>query len=273
MRLNKPIGIWLLLWPTLWSIWIASKGLPDLDILLIFIFGTIIMRSAGCVINDYADMKIDRYVERTKDRPLAVGHANKIEALLLFIFLLIIGFFLVSLLNRLSIYIAIFGVIITILYPYSKRFFAAPQVFLGVAFSLGGPMAFASITNSVPIISWVIFLCTMSWIIFYDTQYAMADKKYDLKLNVRSTAIMFGDFDKLFISVMQLIFFVTLLVIGIVEKLSFPYFLSISAISLLLIYQFFLIKNSRPEFCLKAFKSNNLVGGIIFFGILSSYGI
>ena len=271
MRLDKPIGIYLLLWPTLWSLWIASGGEPNWIVVLIFYLGTIIMRSAGCVINDLADMKIDPLVDRTKNRPLAKGSLSKNEALLLFIFLIFIGFCLVLLLNRLSLYIAIFGAIITIFYPFSKRFFPAPQLFLGIAFSLGVPIAFVSQTNSMPLISWIIFLCTIVWIIFYDTQYAMADKKYDLKINIGSTAILFGDYERLFIFIMQLIFLGFLVAIGIVQSFNFLYFLSILFSSFLLIYQVFLIKDRDPKRCIRAFKNNNLVGAIIFAGIISSY--
>ena len=195
MRLDRPIGIWLLLWPTLWALWIASEGRPQQHIFLIFVLGVVVMRSAGCVINDFADRRIDPKVERTKDRPLATGEVKPGEALILFAGLLLIALGLVLTLNRFTQLLAVAGAALAVLYPFAKRFFAAPQFILGLAFGWGVPMAFAAETGAVPQLGWLMFVAAIIWATIYDTEYAMVDREYDLKLGVRSTAILFGDAD------------------------------------------------------------------------------
>ena len=200
MRLDKPIGIWLLLWPTLWALWIASAGHPDQKVFLILVLGTIVVRSAGCVINDLADRKIDPHVARTANRPLATGEVMPAEALLLFGALMLIALGLVLTLNRSTLLLALGGAAVTVLYPFTKRFLSTPQFVLGVAFAWGVPMAFAATVGDVPRLGWLLFLSAVIWVVVYDTQYAMTDRVDDLKVGIRSTAIMFGDLDRAFIA-------------------------------------------------------------------------
>src|SRR5262245_61078613 len=256
MRLHKPIGIWLLLWPTLWAVWIASAGKPDQTIFIILVLGTIVVRSAGCVINDFADLKIDRLVERTADRPLATGEVAPAEALILFAALMLIALGLVLALNRLTVLLAVAGAAITVLYPFTKRFFSAPQFVLGIAFAWGVPMAFAAHLGEVTRLGWLLFLAAAIWIIVYDTDYAMADRADDLKIGVRSTAILFGDLDRVLIGALQLLLLGTLYLVGTEAKLGAWYDGGLVAAAAFCVYQQYLIRDREAGFCFHAFINN-----------------
>jgi 4-hydroxybenzoate polyprenyltransferase len=271
MRLHRPIGIWLLLWPTLWALWIASAGQPDQKVFLIFVLGTIIVRSAGCVINDFADRKIDPHVARTADRPLATGEVAPIEALLLFAALMLIGLGLVLSLNSLTVTFAVAGAGITILYPFTKRFLSTPQFVLGIAFSWGVPMAFAATIDGVPRVGWLLFLATVIWVVVYDTQYAITDRPDDLKIGVRSTAILFGDMDRVFIAGLQALFLASLVLVGRSADLGVWYYGGLGAAAAFCLYQAFLIKDRDLVQSFRAFLNNAWLGGAVFAGILLDY--
>ena len=267
MRLNKPIGILLLLWPMLWGLWFAAKGVPDLMILVIFIMGTILMRSAGCVINDYADREIDPHVERTKTRPFAIGAVTSKEALLLAAGLSFCAFLLILPLNKLTIMLSVVALFLAASYPFTKRFFAMPQAYLGVAFSFGIPMAFAAQTGELPLVAWLLMLATIFWVIAYDTAYAMVDKADDLKIGIKTSAITFGRFDVASVMLCHLIFLGIMIWIGIMQQLNFAYYIGLVIALWLVIYQYRLIFHREPANCFKAFLNNNRVGAIIFIGI------
>ncbi len=266
MRLDKPIGILLLLWPTLWGLWFASAGLPPLDVLLVFVTGTVLMRSAGCVINDYADRDFDPHVERTKNRPLAAGLVRPKEALLLAGALMLLAFVLVLFLNALTIKLAIAAAAIAVIYPFLKRVFPLPQVWLGLAFGFGIPMAYAAVWNALPPVAWALLLATVFWAVAYDTEYAMVDREDDLKIGVKSSAILFGRFDVVGVIAAHALFLATLTWIGWWQLRGVFYFGALTAASLLVLYQYWLIKGRSREGCFKAFLNNNWVGAIIFAG-------
>jgi 4-hydroxybenzoate polyprenyltransferase len=267
MRLHRPIGIWLLLWPTLWAEWLAAAGKPQQAVFLILVIGTIVVRSAGCVINDFADRRIDPQVERTADRPLATGEVAPIEALLLFAALMLIGLGLVLTLNRLTILLALAGAAVTILYPFTKRFFSAPQFVLGIAFAWGVPMAFAAELGMVPKLGWLLFLAALIWVIVYDTQYAMADRDDDLRIGVRSTAILFGDLDRAIVGALQLLLLATLVLVGRDAQLGAWYYGGLAAAGAFGLYQQYLLKDREPGHCFRAFANNAWVGASVFCGI------
>lgn len=267
MRLDKPIGILLLLWPTLWALWLASSGKPDLKILFIFISGVILMRSAGCVINDFADRNVDGCVARTRNRPLAAGNVSPIEAILLAALLSCLAFILVLFCNRETILFAFVGLFLTILYPFLKRVTHLPQLGLGVAFAWGVPMAFAAQTNSVSLAAWFLFCTGMVWPLIYDTMYAMVDRADDVKIGVKSTAILFNDMDKMIISLLQILFIAMLIIVGLMFRLKHIYYKAIFVVALLFLYQQWLIKKRQPAECFAAFLNNNWVGFVIFVGI------
>jgi len=271
MRLHRPIGIWLLLWPTLWALWIASAGRPDEQVFLILVLGTIVARSAGCVINDFADRNIDPQVARTADRPLATGEVTPVEALLLFAALMLIALGLVLTLNRLAVSFAIAGAVITILYPFTKRFLSTPQFVLGVAFAWGVPMAFAASIGDVPRIGWLLFLAAMIWVVVYDTQYAMTDRIDDLKVGVRSTAILFGDLDRVFIAGLQVLLLASLVLVGRSADLGVWYYGGLAAATAFGAYQVYLIKDRDGGRCFRAFLNNAWVGASVFVGIVLDY--
>lgn len=271
-RLDKPIGMLLLLWPTLWALWIAGQGRPNLKVAFIFIIGTFLMRSAGCVINDYADRHIDGEVARTKDRPLVKAQVTPREALGLFVILVLLAFTLVLILHSILVLkLAILAILITIIYPFSKRYFQAPQLILGIAFAWGIPMAFAAQSEQLSMLSWALFMATMLWVIAYDTVYAMVDRDDDRRLGVRSTAILFGDYDVWIITGLQLGSLIILCVLGWVLKLSQVYYLFLLVAGVLAIYQYTLIKNRQASRCFKAFLSNNWFGLVIFLGVVFGY--
>jgi len=270
-RLHRPIGIWLLLWPTLWALWIAAEGVPDGRILSVFVLGTIVLRSAGCIINDYADRHIDPHVSRTRDRPMATGEVSVTEALAVFVALMLIGLGLVLTLNRLTQSLAIVGAVVTVVYPFAKRLVSAPQFVLGVAFSWGVPMAFAAQLGHVPREGWLLFIVTMIWVVIYDTEYAMVDRDDDLRLGVKSTAVLFGDLDRVFIGGFQLMFLAGLLLVGQSAELSTEYLAGLAPAGALMLYQQYLIKDRDPQRSFSAFLNNAWVGGFVFVGILFAY--
>jgi len=270
-RMHKPIGSMLLLWPMYWALWIAGHGRPDILVLIVFTLGVVLMRSAGCVINDYADRKIDPHVSRTKERPLATGQVSSTEALQLFFVLLLISLLLVLLMNTLTLYLSLGAVLLAALYPFTKRHTHLPQIFLGMAFGWAVPMVFAAQTNSVPPLAWLIFVATVIWAVVYDTMYAMVDRDDDLKIGVKSTAILFGDLDKVLIGFFQLLFFIALIMIGQKAELGTLYFVSIFVALMFAIYHQMLIKDREPAKCMKAFLNNNWLGFAVFIGIAVDY--
>lgn len=267
MRFDRPIGILLLLWPTLWGLWVAARGVPNLLILTIFIVGVILMRAAGCIINDFADRKIDSYVTRTKKRPLATGQVSAKEAIILFIILCLMAFGLVLLLNPLTIFLAVIGVVFTAIYPFLKRYTHVPQLMLGVAFSWGIPMAFAAQTARVPWHAWLLFIAAVLWPIAYDTQYAMVDRDDDIKIGVKSTAILFGRYDRFIVALLQAIMLLFLSYVGMLLPLTGWYYLGLIAAAGFMGYQHYLMRNRAPQHCLRAFLNNNWVGLVIFVGL------
>lgn len=271
MRLNRPIGIYLLLWPTVWALWIAGEGNPDSLVTLVFVLGVVLMRSAGCVINDYADRDFDPHVSRTRNRPIASGKVKAKEALLLFTMLCLAAFTLVLTMNRLTILLSLGGVVLAAIYPFMKRYTYLPQVFLGLAFGWAIPMAFAAQTGEVPIIAWLLLTANVLWATAYDSMYAMVDIEDDLKVGVKSTAILFGDADRIIIGSIQLLFLITMLMVGNKLELGLYYYLGLMAATLLAIYQLYLIRKREPEGCFKAFLNNQWSGAVIFAGLVLNY--
>jgi 4-hydroxybenzoate polyprenyltransferase len=270
-RLDRPVGIWLLLWPTLWALWIAGAGRPIESVFLALVTGTIVVRSAGCVINDFADRKFDGLVKRTADRPLVTGEVAPAEALVLFLGLMFIALGIALTLNKLTILFACFGAAITMIYPFTKRFVSAPQFVLGIAFAWGVPMAFAAQLEVVPRVGWLLFLAAIVWGVVYDTQYAMVDRDDDLKIGVKSTAIMTGEMDRAFIGALQILLIVTLILVGRRAELGQWYFAGLGIASLFAAYQQYLIKDRDRDLCLRAFLNNSWFGAVVFFGILLDY--
>ncbi len=271
MRLEKPIGIFLLLWPTLWALWMAAQGVPDMKVLVIFVLGVILMRSAGCVINDYADRNIDPHVERTKQRPIATGQVSPRAALVLFCILCLTAFGLVLLLNLYTVLLSFGGALLAAVYPFMKRYTYLPQVVLGAAFAWAIPMAFAAQMNAVPAVAWLLFVATVLWTVAYDTMYAMVDRADDLKVGVKSTAILFGEMDKFFIGVIQTLVLVTLIMVGEQLAMTWPYYLGLIVAAGLAVYQQYLIKNRETSRCFRAFLNNNWFGLAVFAGIAAHY--
>jgi len=271
MRLDRPIGTLLLLWPALWALWIASDGHPDPHVFIVFVAGVVLMRSAGCAMNDFADRNIDPHVERTRDRPLATGRVTPAEALLLATGLALIALGLVLTLNRLTVLLAVAGAALTVTYPFTKRITSLPQFYLGAAFGWSVPMAFAAQTDAVPTLAWVLFCAVVLWAAAYDTMYAMVDREDDRKLGVRSTAILFGDADCLLIGVIQALMLLSLYLAGRDAALGEWYLAGLVAAAGYMIYQQVLLHSREPERCFRAFLSNNGLGAMIFAGILLSY--
>ncbi len=271
MRLDKPIGIFLLLWPTLWALLIAGQGEPDVEILLIFVLGVVLMRSAGCVINDYADRDIDRHVARTQNRPLAAGRITTGEALFIFALLCAAAFILVLQLNRLTILLSFVGIGLAASYPFMKRLTHLPQVYLGAAFGWSVPMAFAAQTNSVPPIAWLMFTATVLWATVYDTIYSMMDRDDDIALGVKSTAILFGDMDRKLIGLIQVMLLISLFMIGRQAELGLYFYLGVAFAAGLAAWQQYLIRYRDREGCFRAFLNNNWFGAVVFLGILLDY--
>ena len=273
MRLNKPIGIYLLLWPTYWALFLSAGGWPDIDLLIIFTFGVIITRSAGCVINDYADREIDKHIARTRDRPITTGEISPKAALLLFIALGLAAFALVLLTNTLTIKISFIALALAVLYPFTKRWTNLPQLILGLAFAMSVPMAFSAQTGTVPASAGWIFLATVLWTLIYDTLYAMADRDEDLKIGVKSTAILFAKYDQIFITLLQVLLMIVFIKIGNLFDLGAFYDISLIIILLFMIYHQFLIKKRQKMDYFKAFINNHFIGMTVFFGIFLSIAI
>ena len=271
MRLDKPIGIYLLLWPTLWALFLAKRGIPDMDLLIIFTLGVILMRSAGCVINDFADRKIDKFVMRTKDRPLTSGEVSEKGALILFSFLILMSFGLVLMTNFLTVQLSIVAVFLATLYPFVKRWSNLPQFVLGSAFAMSVPMAFSATLDEVPFSAWLVFLATVIWTVIYDTIYAMVDREDDLKINVKSTAILFGKYDLIIIFLLHLLLIVILVMISQEFQLGNYFNMAIVITTLLMFYHQHLIKDRDRANCFKAFLNNHYIGIVILLGIVLSF--
>lgn len=271
MRLDKPIGILLLLWPTLWGLWIAGFGQPHWMIVWIFVMGTVLMRSAGCVINDYADRDIDLLVARTKHRPLAAGLISKEEALALASTLALISFALILPLNKLTLMLSVPAVLLAASYPYTKRFFALPQAYLGIAFGFGIPMAFAAQTGQVPALAWYLLAANMFWAIAYDTEYAMVDREDDVKIGIKTSALTFGKYDVAAVMLCYAIMLGILTWVGMKLSFKWPYYLGLATAAGLMAYHYRLIRQREPAKCFKAFLHNNWVGAAIFVGIALNY--
>lgn len=271
MRIDKPIGIWLLLWPTLWALWLAGDGVPDQGLFVIFVVGVFVMRSAGCVLNDYADRKIDPYVERTRTRPIASGAVAPMEALTLFAALGLIAIGLATMLNTPARMLAIVGAGLTIAYPFIKRYLSIPQFVLGAAFGWGVPMAFAAQTGTIPELAWLVFGAAMIWAVIYDTFYAMVDREDDKKIGVKSTAILFGDVDLFVIAGLQVLMLFALVLIGYRAELGFWYYLSVAVAAALMAWHQWLARDRQPAGCFAAFLHNHLIGMVIFIGIVLHY--
>jgi len=270
-RLNRPIGVYLLLWPTIGGLWIAAGGLPDIKLLFIFLLGTVVMRSAGCCVNDFADYRIDGKVGRTERRPLATGALRRQDAFYCFGVLSAIGFILVLLTNRETIVLSFGAIALIAVYPFMKRFTNLPQLVLGVTFSWGILMAFTAQTGSIPQVAYLLFLANTLWTVAYDTQYAMVDREFDIEIGVKSTAILFGDADKIIIAMLQVMFIISMVLAGRQLQMTAPYYFGLIIAVGLLSYQQYLMKDRRPGRCFKAFLNNNRVGAVIFTGILLSY--
>ena len=270
MRLDKPIGSLLLLWPTYWALFLSADGWPDLDILFIFTLGVFIMRTAGCVINDFADRKIDKHIVRTQQRPLATGEISSNSALVLFGLLLLIALGLVLQTNILTIKLSLIAVLLATLYPFTKRWTNLPQLVLGAAFGMSVPMAFSAQTGVVPLTAWLVFIATLVWTLIYDTFYAMADRDEDLKIGVKSTAILFAKYDQIVITLLQILLIIVLILIGNVFDLGLIYDFSLVIISFFMIYHQFLLKKRQKEEYFKAFLNNHFIGMTAFLGIFLS---
>ncbi len=271
MRLDRPIGIWLLLWPTLWALWISSRGKPNPHVFIIFVAGTVLMRSAGCAINDYADRSFDPRVARTKDRPLAAGRISTLEALMLFAVLSLTALMLALQLDKSTLLLAVIGGFLAITYPFVKRFLPVPQMYLGVTFGWGIPMAFMAQYGQVPRVAWLLLLANVLWVTVYDTIYAMVDRDDDLKIGVRSTAILFGDSDRHIIAVLQILTLLSLYLLGDSIHMGHWYHAGLGTGAAFFAYQLWLIRGRDREACFRAFLNNNYFGMAVFVGMALEY--
>ncbi|MDR3390129.1 MAG: 4-hydroxybenzoate octaprenyltransferase [Sulfuriferula sp.] len=271
MRLDKPIGILLLIWPTLWGLWFASNGHPAWMIVWIFVLGTVLMRSAGCVVNDYADRDFDPYVARTKDRPLAAGRISGKEALLLAAFLALLAFLLILPLNTLVLVLSVPALLLAVSYPYTKRFFAIPQAYLGIAFGFGIPMAYAALQGAVPVQAWLLLLANIFWSIAYDTEYAMVDRADDLKIGIKTSAITFGRYDVVAIMVCYGAALGLLALVGWQYQRGLAYYLGLVVAASIAIYHYGLIRSREPAQCFRAFLHNHWLGLAVFIGLVLDY--
>ncbi len=271
-RLDRPIGTWLLLWPVLWALWVAGSGHPDQKVLVIFVAGVFVMRAAGCIINDLADRNIDPHVKRTRERPLAARRVSPHEAIVLFVLLGAAALWLVTRLDRFTIELSLVGALLTVSYPLAKRFFVLPQLYLGVSFGGWGiPMAFSAQLHALPRVAWMLFIAAVLWAVVYDTMYAMVDRDDDLKLGVRSTAILFADMDKVMIAMLQMLMLAALALAGRSMHFGTWYYAGLVGAALLFSYQQWLIRRRQAAACLRAFLNNNYVGMVIFLGIALQY--
>ena len=270
-RLDRPIGIWLLLWPTLWALWIAGRGKPQPHLFVIFVIGTVLMRSAGCAINDYADRSFDPHVKRTKDRPLAAGRISTVEALILFAVLSLAALVLALQLNKFTLLLAVLGAFLAVSYPFVKRFLSVPQLYLGLTFGWGIPMAFAAQLEHVPRVALLLLIANMLWVTVYDTIYAMVDRDDDLKIGVRSTAILFGDSDRHIIAALQAMTLLSLFLAGRMLHLGSWYRAGLIAGAVFFIHHLWLIRRRERAACFRAFLNNHYFGMSVFIGILLDY--
>jgi 4-hydroxybenzoate polyprenyltransferase len=270
-RFDRPIGILILLWPALWALWVASDGRPDLGVLTVICLGVVLMRAAGCVINDYADREFDPHVARTKQRPIAAGKVKPKEALWIFVVLCLCAFGLVLTLNIFTILLSFIAAFLAASYPFMKRYTQLPQAYLGIAFGWAIPMSFSAQTNYVPLVAWVMYLAVVLWALVYDTMYAMVDKEDDLKIGVKSTAILFGSYDRHIMAFLQLIIIGLLIIVGQMKYLSWPYYGGILVATGLFVYQQKLIYYRDKNQCFKAFLNNNWFGMVVFIGLLVDY--
>ena len=271
IRLNRPIGIFLLLWPTLWGLWIASEGFPNTKILVVFLFGVFLMRSAGCILNDIIDKDFDKFVARTQNRPLASDKLSSIEAFIVAISLIFIAFLLVLTTNTLTVQLSFVAIILAGTYPFLKRHTYLPQFFLGLTFGWSIPMAFAATTNSIPKIAWLLLIANILWAVVYDTIYAMIDREDDLKIGIKSTAILFDDADRFIIGLIQSLALIALIIIGQQASLNTIYYFSLIIGGCLFLYQLHLIRNRDPKKCMQAFLNNNWFGLVVFIGLFINY--
>jgi 4-hydroxybenzoate polyprenyltransferase len=271
MRVDRPVGFWLLLWPALWALWLAGEGHPDPGLFVVFVLGVFVMRSAGCVLNDYVDRKIDPYVERTRMRPIASGAVAPGEALLLFVSLSLVAIGLATMLNRPARLLAIVGAVLTVAYPFIKRFVSIPQFVLGAAFGWAVPMAFAAQTGETPQLAWLMFGSAVVWAVIYDTFYAMVDREDDRKIGVKSTAILFGDVDLFVIAGLQALMLLALALIGLQAGLGFWYYASVAVAAGLMAYHQWLARGRQPAACFAAFRHNHKIGLVVFVGIVLHY--
>jgi len=271
MRMDRPIGSLLLLWPTIWALILSAQGFPDIKVLIVFVLGVFMMRSAGCVINDFADRKVDGHVKRTSQRPLPSGKVSAKEAVILFLALSIASFLLVLTMNPLTIQLSFAGLVLAFIYPFMKRFTHLPQLFLGLAFSWSIPMAWAAQANELPLIVWFVFAINVVWTVAYDTQYAMVDRDDDLVIGIKSTAILFGRYDKMIIGGLQLMTIAMLIMLGNYYQLGASYYWGLLVAGGLFVYQQHLIRNRERQPCFQAFLNNNYVGMVVAAGLLISY--
>ncbi|MGF1845058.1 4-hydroxybenzoate octaprenyltransferase [Vibrio clamense] len=271
MRMDRPIGTLLLLWPTLWALIISAQGIPDVSVLVVFVAGVILMRAAGCVINDFADRKVDGHVKRTKSRPLPAGKVSSKEAVGLFLVLAVVSFLLVLTMNPLTIQLSFVGLVLAFIYPFMKRFTHLPQLFLGLAFSWAIPMAWAAQSGELPTLVWFVFGINALWTIGYDTQYAMVDRDDDLNIGIKSTAILFGRFDKMAVGSFQLISLAMLIVLGNWLMLGASYYWALLIVGALFVYQQHLIRHRDRDLCFQAFLNNNYVGMLVTLGLFIAY--
>ncbi len=273
-RLDRPIGILLLLWPTLWGLWIAAHGQPDQVVLAVFVMGTILMRSAGCAMNDYADRDFDGQVKRTAERPLAARKISPAEALMVAAVLALTAFLMVVFfLNRITLYLSIAAAFLAASYPFTKRFFVMPQAYLGIAFGFGIPMAFAAQTGNVPALAWWLLLANIFWTIAYDTEYAMVDRDDDIKIGIKTSALLFGRYDVAAVMFCYLALLVMLTIIGKTIGLGWPYWLGITVAASISLYHYTLIRHRDRTQCFKAFVHNNWLGAAVFAGLAMNYAI
>ena len=273
VRLHRPIGIFLLMWPALWALWLAGEGEPPWGIVVVFVLGVVLMRSAGCAINDYADRGIDGFVARTRERPLATGEVSPREALAVFAVLCLVAFALVLMLNWQTVALSVAALALTMIYPFMKRYTHLPQLFLGAAFGWAIPMAFMAVTEAIPPVAWVLFIATLVWALIYDTQYAMVDRDDDLKIGVKSTAILFGEQDRLVIGLLQVLMLGLLVWVGVLAGRGPWYWMGLAVATGIGIYQQRLIRDRDLRGCFEAFLSNNYLGMAVFVGLVLDYAL
>jgi 4-hydroxybenzoate polyprenyltransferase len=273
VRIDRPVGIFLLMWPALWALWIAGEGGPPWRVVLIFVAGVVLMRSAGCAINDFADRNLDGQVDRTRERPIAAGLVSPKEAIGIFLALSLTAFCLVLFLDRQTIAFSVVALLLAVIYPFMKRYTHLPQLFLGVAFGWAVPMAFTAITGSIPPVAWVLFVATVVWALVYDTQYAMVDRKDDLKAGIKSTAILFGRYDRLIVGLFQVLLLALLAYAGHLADRGGWYFAGLAAATALAAHHQHLIREREPTACFHAFLENNYLGMAVFLGLVADYAL